>query len=376
LAAETSKSTSSAEEQARFLKNLQLLLADGEYVSTYKFALLLALKRWAIEHPLHDERIAIDAADLAPYFVELYWPQIVPFRVRPSDAAGTSQAAAPREGWPGWKGVLVQERGKQAPRVLSLISEARRRLGSDLRKLTPQELQRLCGAIARSIVDMPLWKLQRVRTSDEPLHFLYRQGATKRQVRFERGVIPCLVAFAPLVEDLVRSAWLRFVIRCNGSLLPESAELEGFLFPDGRASLDVWRPALRDVQGDQCFYCNGRLQNAGVVDHFLPWARYPRDLGQNFVLAHSTCNGAKSDHLAAEEHLQRWCARNTERSAELVAHFADDGLPQHWPTLWSAAWSLYSNAADAGASGWVKSTQFALLGPDWRRILEDHRPAA
>src|SRR5262245_21270429 len=111
LAANGLRSTPSADDQARFLNNLQLLLADGEYVSTYKFALLLSLVRWAIEHPLYDERTEIDAAELAPYFVELYWPHVVPFRSQPHDATGASEAAAPRQRWPGWKAVLIQDRG-------------------------------------------------------------------------------------------------------------------------------------------------------------------------------------------------------------------------------------------------------------------------
>ena len=35
------------------------------------------------------------------------------------------------------------------------------------------------------------------------------------------------------------------------------------------------------------------------VDHFIPWSRYPRDLVQNFVLAHNACNLDKGDMLGA-----------------------------------------------------------------------------
>jgi 5-methylcytosine-specific restriction endonuclease McrA len=33
------------------------------------------------------------------------------------------------------------------------------------------------------------------------------------------------------------------------------------------------------------------------IDHFIPWSRFPVDLGNNFVLALATCNGKKSDRL-------------------------------------------------------------------------------
>ena len=38
-----------AQEQLKFLKNIQLILQSGSFSSTYKFALLIILKRLAIE---------------------------------------------------------------------------------------------------------------------------------------------------------------------------------------------------------------------------------------------------------------------------------------------------------------------------------------
>jgi 5-methylcytosine-specific restriction endonuclease McrA len=46
------------------------------------------------------------------------------------------------------------------------------------------------------------------------------------------------------------------------------------------------------------------------VDHFIAWARYPVDLGHNFVLADSRCNSKKRDRLPAYEHLCEWVDRN------------------------------------------------------------------
>jgi 5-methylcytosine-specific restriction endonuclease McrA len=70
------------------------------------------------------------------------------------------------------------------------------------------------------------------------------------------------------------------------------------------------RIAVREVDGNRCFYCAATLRGEPVVDHFVPWARYPLDLGHNFVLADARCNGGKLDRLAAFEHLERWCTRN------------------------------------------------------------------
>jgi 5-methylcytosine-specific restriction endonuclease McrA len=53
------------------------------------------------------------------------------------------------------------------------------------------------------------------------------------------------------------------------------------------------------------------------VDHFIPWSRYPADLGNIFVLAHNECYNAKLDYLAAEHHLVAWIKRNGDHQVEL-----------------------------------------------------------
>lgn len=113
-----------------------------------------------------------------------------------------------------------------------------------------------------------------------------------------------------LVRNLVQGAWLRYVRRLNAGCLGE-ADLDEFLFGSERCA---WPPdlrtILRDVQKDVCLYCGGVIRDAGDIDHFIPWARYPLELGHNFVLAHAGCNRSKSDLLAAPRHLSAWHTRN------------------------------------------------------------------
>ena len=47
-----------------------------------------------------------------------------------------------------------------------------------------------------------------------------------------------------------------------------------------------------EVQDRRCFYCRTRIAdpNQSEVDHFLPWARYPDDGLDNFVVADKKCN--------------------------------------------------------------------------------------
>ena len=44
--------------------------------------------------------------------------------------------------------------------------------------------------------------------------------------------------------------------------------------------------------------CGKLVRGAGHADHFIPWSRYPVDLGHNFVFSHPGCNNDKSDLLA------------------------------------------------------------------------------
>ena len=120
---------------------------------------------------------------------------------------------------------------------------------------------------------------------------------------------------------------MRFVQRLNSGKLGNAADLGTFLFGQERASLDAYRPILLDVQKGACLYCKKPLSGPTQVDHFVPWSRYPADLGHNFVLAHDRCNNAKSDHLAAEDHIAAWVGRNDEHRAELHDRLIGAGLP-------------------------------------------------
>jgi 5-methylcytosine-specific restriction endonuclease McrA len=88
-------------------------------------------------------------------------------------------------------------------------------------------------------------------------------------------------------------------------MIGESADLHEFLFGAKRATLLPLQGPLRELQKSLCFYCQQQMRQA-EVDHFVPWALYPLDLGHNFVLAHRECNAAKRDLLASEEHLSSW----------------------------------------------------------------------
>lgn len=101
----------------------------------------------------------------------------------------------------------------------------------------------------------------------------------------------------------------------NGDLLGETTDLRGFLFGAERNALAAARPVLMDLQNENCFYCSLAIKpDAGEVDHFIPWAKYPADLAHNLVLADRSCNAAKRDRMLHCDHLARWTEHQPNRS--------------------------------------------------------------
>lgn len=341
--------------QVAFLQQLQRLLADGGFVATYKYALLHALADLAIKHG-EDSRapLRLGTRAIAEQMVELYWRQALSF------PGGGREAPA----------VLRQNTGRQAT-ILVHIQEAQARFGASLvrcRASSGGEWSALVREAERVLKVMPLWKLQTV--GDERLSFLYDNLDRGSEITLKPGVAYCLRAFHPLVLDLVRGAWLRFVRRHNPEALNEQAELSAFLFGSERAALARIQPVLAEIQSGRCFYCHRPLTTAGAVDHFIPWARYPTDLGHNFVLAHERCNGAKSDHLADEAHLERWFLRNETHDQIITDGMRSFGFAASLETSSRVAYWAYGLAARTGASVWTEGRRFIALSPRWEQAFQ------
>lgn len=167
----------------------------------------------------------------------------------------------------------------------------------------------------------------------------------------------------------LQAAWIDYVRSLNVIALGETTDLGEFLFGCERASLEVYCPILQELQHGQCFYCDGELRGRGEVDHFIPWSRYPLDLGHNFVLAHRTCNADKSNHLAAERHLRAWVQRNQEQDAVLRGFFGENRLPADLSSSESAARWAYSQTASISGLVWLRSDELTQLGEEWRGLL-------
>jgi hypothetical protein len=95
------------EQQIRFLRDIQRLLAEGLFVASYKFALLHALADLAVlKGDDSGAPLDIDTREIAAKFIELYWRQCRPFLLS-SETAGL---------------ILQQNTGKQAA-IVSKITD-------------------------------------------------------------------------------------------------------------------------------------------------------------------------------------------------------------------------------------------------------------
>ena len=154
-----------------------------------------------------------------------------------------------------------------------------------------------------------------------------------------------------------------------GNNLGNLTDLGTFLFDQERSSLEAYNNILIDVQERKCFYCLKDLQQNMDVDHFIPWSRYPTDLGHNFVLAHPRCNSSKSDYLAAEQHLQSWSERNHTHSHELAERLRDAGLPSDSSASLRITEWAYEQVERANGQVWLNDAVFQHLGAGWRELL-------
>lgn len=329
----------SAEDEILFLARIQRVLSDGEFVSTYKYALLLAIADECVEQPPTTEALGIPVDRLAEHFIRAYWQQARPFD---PDAARDTPS------------VLLQNTGRQAS-VLNQVAAAQASIPllSDFEG-DQKAWRSLKKKIATVVRKMPLLKLQTV--AGEKLEFLYREAKVDNSIHLLPGVAHHFRKHHGLIRDLVEMAWIRFVqgLPKNAPLLRDAQELGQFLFGVERSTLQDVAPLLAERQDGKCFYCDRSIKGPVHVDHFIPWSRYPLDLGHNFVLADERCNSDKGSRLASIEHLRRWIDRNRTVEADFQTQMGRVGLPCDLRRTTAIAGWAYSLGLHSGASTWVK----------------------
>ena len=339
-------------EQIEFLGNVERLLAEGQFSATYKYALLVALADLAVEHGRDDRsQLELPVKLIGERFVEMYWRQALPFSSGVSDGDGTT---------------LLQNKGRQAAMISGLARMQRRYPTLASARRSPDWKWAVREA-ARLVTTMPLWRLQVIgRQTHE---FLYSRSSRRSDICLKPGVAAHLRRFHGLVVRLAQSEWLRFVQETNQSLLGPAVDLGDFLFGANRRGLRRLSGGLKDLQSGRCFYCERAIGDGGAVDHFIAWSRYPRDLADNFVLAHASCNAYKRDRLASETHLERWVTRSESVGTALAQLGEEAAFVADWPTSQRVAHWSYGHAASLDAHVWVARDDLEPLGGRWQQLL-------
>ena len=346
--------------QLDFLQSVQRLLNEGTFTATYKFALLLALADLCVEQGTDiGGTLQLDTSQVAEKFIQYYWPHTRPYMRPLSPAASVGRG-------------LILRQNAGAPAVVLTTLKALVDQGwsfADIRR-SDKHWPKVVGKVRRVVTEMTLWKLQVI--GQAPVEFLYRHNGTGEAIELQPGVMYCLRRFHGLVTDLARGAWVRYIRRHNQDVLGSPTDLDEFLFGSERASLARYVPILREVQKARCFYCGHEVRGGDEqshVDHFIPWSRYPVDLGHNFVYTHSRCNLAKADHLAAAEHLAHWSEHNQLHGAVLAQRFADAKIIHSFHVSPQITQWAYQQAVAAGALTWSRGTQLTILGPEWIKSI-------
>ncbi len=350
----------SAQAQLQFLRNVQRLLGEGGFVATYKYALLHALADLAVVYGDQSGKpLELSTYDIAERMTELYWRQAFPYPV----ASSTDQA------------MLRQNTDRQAA-IVNRIAAVQREHGSALSVIKAHRRglwHPLVRKVETTLKTMPLWKLQTL--GHEKLDFLYEDVGRGTTITLRPGVAYCLANFHGMITNMVRGEWLRHIqrIKHNHRLLGNDQELVSFLFGSERENLAAYRPILREVQKRSCFYCGKRLRSDSTeVDHFVPWSKYPIDLGHNFVLACGSCNGSKSDLLAARTHLHSWLRRNVDLGDELAQRFDQAQLVHDLGSSLRIARWAYRQVASAQGQVWRRPKQIVRLEQGWESAFPRH----
>ena len=99
-------------EQVIFLGQIERLVSEGQFVATYKYALLVAIADLAVQLGADDGgELDLPVRSIAEQFIELYWRQCAPYRDSVAD---------------GEYSMLKQSTGRQAS-MISIVGDLRSR---------------------------------------------------------------------------------------------------------------------------------------------------------------------------------------------------------------------------------------------------------
>ena len=300
-----------------FAEQLLAVIDEGRRTATYKLALLIALIDCCAENTSAsgEAPAELSTSAIARRMAEVYWPQLRPFEM-PSGAFIDLRQ--------------ITNKSSTILRVLKDLFDSLPLVGSwsAAERLDPVHTKRVLDVVELTTARYPLVRLQTVDGVPRPFLYDVDWGENVRlatlqapgggRIRFRERAGDQLLRLAPLLRPLIELHWIRMVGKLNELDLAED-ELRRHLFGVERSTFPAaLRVGLRELQSGMCLYCARPLTTgATAVDHFVPWSRWPNDAVENLVLAHTSCNTHKSDHVPGTAPLALWADSLGRHSAEL-----------------------------------------------------------
>ena len=302
----------SAEFQLDFLAKVERILSQGQFTTTYKFALLVALTNIAVEQGDDSaDALEVDLDDVARQYLELYWNMARPY--------------------PRIREVLRQSTNANRPAaILTLLEPEVRSARGSYQRLRAYRASRdgLLAATRRTLAKDVLYRLQTIGKTAESRadRFLYDHPPTAAEcarlsrITLKPGVAACLRRLRGVITAMVEARWARWIREKNEKLAADSG-LERFLFGAERTNVAAYAERFYELQNGRCLYSGAKLDGpkAGEVDHFIPWARYPFDSPFNLALASKKVNNQCRDELKSPDWRNAWRARNETHFGVLTA---------------------------------------------------------
>jgi hypothetical protein len=320
----------------RYIGTLYQIVAAGQKTNSYKFALWRALTRLA---PSTDEaKPVISKSDLAPLFVEYYWPLEAKYHLR--------QGVDPD------KDPIVMKR------IRELIEAGDITHGDalqDFRTEEPEKYEILIARVAKAAFDDVIPRFHKIRGAPvAPSIFNYTgvEGRCGDSIALTPDGRRFLIEYHKLIDYVAVSGWVRFTEQFTSA--PKLHDkIEGTKLRRGAVS--KWRSALLEIQNGKCFYDETHEMSSPEVDHLLPWSFVPEDKTWNLVLACRKCNNVKRDRLTDVGALELLCSRNEKilkgainTDSAFSRHFAE----WHSRNLTAYVKSLYDQAVADGFPSW------------------------
>ena len=367
-----------ADEHLAFLVKLQRLLSEGDFTATYKFALLMALADISVERGHDDVRpLDISMRDIAENFIECYWQQTNPYGSGVETTGGAGNLANLTSGIRSevyatpatqFNGVISQNMGATA-KVVSDIQTFRQSTHTDsiVKAKQAASFGKLVTSIAQTVSAQPVTYFQNIAGATDA--FVYER--IRAGLRLKPGVSSHLRKFHGLIQHMTRDRWVRHIKnnKRNIPILGQKEDLYAFLFQTNRNALGIISTSLSKLNNKTCFYCRNRINGTPDVDHFIPFSVYGRDIVQNFVLAHASCNRSKSDVLAAKPHIQKWLESLDKYQDDINQIAQEAGVISDHATILSVANWTYQQGHQAGAHAWIRKGEFERIEKGYAQIL-------